>query len=55
MMVADIIHRLRIRVNNQVALAADLRLAINALMRLQRERQFHRQMTAPRTEAQTAK
>ncbi len=42
MTVADVIHRLRIRANNaadagDVHLAADLRLAIEALTRLERE------------------
>lgn len=47
MMVHDIIHRLRVRANNaqtagEVHLAQDLRLAIDALTRLDREQQLTR-------------
>ena len=56
MMVADIIHRLRNRAvtaqnEGKVALAQDLRLAIDALTRLDREAAVARLLPAPRPEA----
>jgi len=59
MVVADVIHRLRLRANNaaaegQVHLAADLRLAIATLQELEREAALARRPATPSREETTA-